>query len=80
MEEWKKEASCRNMGPDLFFPEKTKPPNSRYIAALCGGCPVRGECLDYALDNNLPYGIFGGLGERKRRHIKRERQSGCDIL
>ncbi|MGX5653675.1 WhiB family transcriptional regulator [Geodermatophilus nigrescens] len=37
----------------------------------CGGCPVRSECLEYALTSNRKYGIWGGLSERERRRLQR---------
>ena len=37
----------------------------------CLGCPVRHECLQYALDHDERFGIWGGLSERERRRLKR---------
>jgi WhiB family redox-sensing transcriptional regulator len=37
---------------------------------VCWGCPVREQCLAYALDEGLAWGIFGGYDERERRELK----------
>jgi WhiB family redox-sensing transcriptional regulator len=54
----------------LFFPERGA--STREAKAVCAGCPVRVECLDYALGNSIKYGIWGGLSE----HQRRERRTG----
>ena len=38
--------------------------------AICSGCPVRQECLDYALDSRQAYGIWGGKTPTERRRMK----------
>lgn len=62
-------ALCRevDMG-ELFFPEKggTTAPAKR----ICGLCPVVAECLQFALDHDERFGIWGGKSERRR--LKRE--------
>ena len=66
---WLTRAACRGMDPELFFPERGEP--TEPAKAVCAGCPVRGECLDYALTNVERFGIWGGLSERERRAIRR---------
>lgn len=71
--DWRDRAACRDEDPELFFPVSDVGPGARQATeakAVCGRCPVRRECLDYALDNGLDYGIFGGTTERERREIK----------
>ena len=41
--------------------------------AVCGACPVRAECLAEALDNEIEWGVWGGLTERERRALLRQR-------
>lgn len=68
---WQLQANCLGIDPDLFFPERgvsTKEPK-----AVCKGCPVKEECLAYALENSEKFGIWGGLSERERRRIRRQR-------
>lgn len=68
---WRDYAACLGMDPDLFFPER-----GESVAAakeVCQDCPVRLTCLQYALDNNEKFGIWGGVSERERRRIRRAR-------
>jgi WhiB family redox-sensing transcriptional regulator len=62
-------ALCRQVDPELFFPEKGG--STRDAKATCRGCPIRAECLEYALDNDERFGVWGGLSERERRRLKR---------
>jgi hypothetical protein len=57
--------------PDIWFPEPT---NKRAIAQaveLCAACPVRAACLEYALDNNIGFGVWGGLTANRRSKLPR---------
>lgn len=68
--EWTQEALCREVGEtNLWFPDKGE--SSREARRVCLGCPVRVECLQYALDNNEHWGIFGGFTERDRKKLMR---------
>jgi len=40
---------------------------------VCRGCVVREDCLEYALANGEKFGIWGGLSERERRRLRRQR-------
>ena len=53
-----------------FFPEKGG--STREAKRVCRSCEVRAECLEFALENDERFGIWGGLSERERRRIKRE--------
>lgn len=66
---WAEEARCLNADPDIFFPEKGG--STREAKRICGECPVRAECLDYALASEERFGIWGGMSERERRKLKR---------
>lgn len=69
--DWQAAAACRGTDPDLFFTERGEKTSD--AKAVCGGCPVREECLDYALDNVEKFGVWGGLSERERRRVRRDR-------
>lgn len=67
---WQERALCAQTDPEAFFPEKGG--STREAKRVCTGCEVRSECLDYALDNDERFGIWGGLSERERRRLKKE--------
>ena len=46
----------------------------RQAKAICARCPVRIECLEYAVRIREPHGIWGGLNELERRILLRERE------
>lgn len=71
-EPWTEHAACRGLNPTLFFPEGRGSNHLREAAkAVCHGCPVRRECLDYAIEQRIHHGIFGGLSVKERhRHRK----------
>jgi len=49
---------CRREDPELFFAES--PSDVELAKSLCGGCPVRVECLAGALERREPWGVWGG--------------------
>lgn len=68
---WQERANCLGVDPDLFFPERGA--STREAKAVCRGCEVRVECLEYALAHSEKFGIWGGLSERERRRVRRQR-------
>lgn len=66
---WAAYASCRDSDPDLFFPASEE--EGAEALKICSGCPVQHECLDWALDARIRYGIWGGATERDRRRLLR---------
>lgn len=71
LKNWQDYANCLGVDPDLFFPERGA--STREAKEVCRGCVVRFECLEYALVNAEKFGIWGGMSERERRRIRRER-------
>ncbi|WP_259557276.1 WhiB family transcriptional regulator [Brachybacterium sillae] len=66
---WHERALCAQTDPEAFFPEKGG--STREAKKVCVSCEVRAECLEYALENDERFGIWGGLSERERRKLKR---------
>ncbi|SNU02691.1 transcription factor WhiB [Ruaniaceae bacterium KH17] len=66
---WQDRALCAQTDPEAFFPEKGG--STREAKRVCNSCEVRTECLEYALENDERFGIWGGLSERERRKLKR---------
>lgn len=62
---WRAEAECAKHDPETFFldPEMAR--------AVCRPCPVRQTCLDYALEHDLRFGVWGGLTEDERARMRR---------
>ena len=72
--DWRHAAECRESDPELFFPVGTSGPALLQITeakAVCGRCPVRAECLDWALRTGQDAGIWGGMSEDERRALRR---------
>src|SRR3989304_5198639 len=72
--------ACREHDPELFFPvsgEDTDKGEMEWVAAkrICEmECPVRQECLFYALDNRPKHLVWGGRSEDERRGMRRRQQ------
>lgn len=67
--DWQLSGACQYTDPDLFFPGKGG--STREAKAVCRGCEVRADCLEYALGNDERFGIWGGLSGRERRKVAR---------
>lgn len=66
---WRDYAACLGADSDLFFPNQGA--STRKAKAMCAACPVAVECLDYAIESGVRFGVWGGLTER---HIRAARQ------
>lgn len=66
-EDWRDDAACRDLPFEAFFPEGQGEAIPSAIKRVCGGCPSRQKCLDFALTHRIRDGIWGGVGERDRR-------------
>lgn len=69
------QAACRGMDPNVFHTERGE--STKEAKAICGRCPIRQECLEFALENYESFGIWGGLSERERRRIRRARKAAA---
>lgn len=65
---WAAMAACATSAPDDLFVQGAAQRSAR---AVCFGCPVRLMCLADALDNRVPFGVWGGMTERERRALLR---------
>jgi len=78
---WQDKALCAEIGWAMFFPEKGEP--AKPARLVCAMCPVRDECLAFALDvESRPgvdgrHGIYGGLIPRERAAIARQRKQAA---
>jgi WhiB family redox-sensing transcriptional regulator len=65
---WMAEALCAQVDSEMFFPEQGD--SNRYAKRTCMRCDVRIQCLNYAVEQKMPFGVWGGLSERERRHLR----------
>lgn len=64
---WQLNAACADVDSKIFFSAKHK---DRALAlSLCNSCPVKDECLEFAINNECDYGIFGGLFPEERKAL-----------
>jgi WhiB family redox-sensing transcriptional regulator len=63
---FKDRAACKNADPNLFFPEKNATKSFKEAAAICKTCPVSEDCLRFAMNNQIQYGVWGGLSPKQR--------------
>lgn len=66
---WAAKAKCLQAEPETFFPDKGG--SVREAKRLCAACPVRRDCLAYALEHDERHGVWGGFSERERRKLRR---------
>lgn len=74
---WMLDAKCRGTQPAGFFPSDGL--GVERAQRVCEECPVRAECLEYALTHRIEHGVWGGASERERRRILRSRRQLSDI-
>lgn len=67
---WAEQANCKDMDKALFFPTSSK--ELKHAKQVCSTCPVSADCLQYATDNALNFGVWGGLGETDRLRLARD--------
>lgn len=68
---WRDFANCLGANGDLFFPDRGA--STRAAKQICAECQVRLDCLEYAVTRGEKFGIWGGLSERERRKIRKQR-------
>jgi len=80
-EEWREQANCIGHDTNIFFAEKGDAGIQAMQLAkeLCNPCPVRQQCLEYALKHSIRVGIYGGMAPKQRYAIKRERKEDAAI-
>lgn len=68
------ELPCRQYDPDLWFADD--PADLEVAKALCGGCPLKAECLAGALERGEPWGVWGGEIFERGAVVARKRPRG----
>lgn len=75
--DWMARGKCRDVAPAVFFPSDGM--GVQQAQRICADCPVTAECLEYALENHIDHGVWGGCSERERRRILRRRRAGRSV-
>jgi WhiB family redox-sensing transcriptional regulator len=81
VEGWRADAQCMGelstyfFAPNHFERKPEKDARENVARQLCGACPVKTTCLEYAIRIREPHGIWGGLNELERRRVIRRRQA-----
>jgi WhiB family redox-sensing transcriptional regulator len=65
---WQEAGLCSQIDSEMFFPDKGG--STKEAKSVCAACPVRTECLEYALARDERFGVWGGKSERERRRLK----------
>jgi WhiB family transcriptional regulator, redox-sensing transcriptional regulator len=71
------QAACLTADPELFFPVAGGGAGMAEIArakVVCGRCPVRSQCLDFAIETGQAHGVWGGTTVDERRAIASRRR------
>ena len=73
--EWMTRAACLGENPELWFPHESDPPDE--ARAICSLCPVRAECLAFAVANDVRHGMWGGLTPAQRSRLQPRKGPQC---
>lgn len=65
---WIKDAACRGMDPNIFFPERGAVQDIRLAKKTCEGCAVRSQCREYGEMER--FGFWGGASPRNRSRTR----------
>ena len=75
--DWRQDGACRGADVNVFFPETEDDEAVAPAKAICASCPVRVECLEFALATRQDDGVWGGLTETERRRLRRRRREAA---
>ena len=73
---WRDQAACKSVPTETFFPTVEDAGIPTTLAKLCAGCPVKSECLDFAVSDSTIFGIWAGTDEKERRKMRQSKQKG----
>jgi WhiB family redox-sensing transcriptional regulator len=71
---WMDQGACVGVDAEVFFPSRGENDKAEEARKYCWACPVRSQCLEYALANGEKFGMWGGMSERQRRQIRKQRK------
>ena len=75
MNDWRGEAACKGMPTELYYDQEGRggaiPEIYEVLSGLCESCPVKSQCLEWALQSEM-YGYFAGTTAVERKAIRKE--------
>jgi WhiB family redox-sensing transcriptional regulator len=71
-QKWRANAACWGWDTNIFYPGRGDSKNVKLAQSICASCSVKKECLEFAVDNNMTEGIWGGLTGRQMRSYRRK--------
>ena len=74
---WRTAGRCRGVDSDVFYPPGDDDELAEEAKAICSLCSVRQACLEHALATGEKHGVWGGLTERERRRLLRQRRKSA---
>ena len=74
---WMADGNCRLHPPATFFPSDGA--GVERARKICRNCPVGIQCLEYALEQRIEHGVWGGCSERERRRILKQRRHAGSV-
>jgi WhiB family transcriptional regulator, redox-sensing transcriptional regulator len=80
---WAAQGACRHSDPELFFPVSSAGPAAGQVARakmVCADCPVKPQCLEFALQSGQDFGVWGGTTESERRAMRRRHRRHRRVL
>jgi WhiB family redox-sensing transcriptional regulator len=77
---WAGQALCAQADPDAWFPAKGEHSLAKTAIRICRACPVRAQCLDYALSGadtwaGIATGIWAGTTPQQRNKLRQQRKA-----
>jgi WhiB family redox-sensing transcriptional regulator len=77
-ESWRDNAACKGVDVEVFFLSRDEPSKAaermKAARAYCDVCVVQQRCLNYAINNSIRDGIYGGMTPKQRWSLKREKK------
>jgi len=78
--DWVNDAACRGRSDIDFFPEVGYNGKAPIAVAVCNTCKVKKDCVEFAIENRIEHGIWGGLSPQQRKRYRRTQILNGEIL
>jgi WhiB family redox-sensing transcriptional regulator len=75
VENWRQQAACNGLDTNMFFPASDS--DAGAAKAVCATCPVRDQCLEWAIATRQEEGVWGGMTDTERRRLRRRRRDAA---